>query len=109
MEIKFVNPAAEREFLSLPQAVQNTFEMDLYAIQNKRAPFSPITHLSASVGAGAIELKSNGKPAHRCVYCTKFDDTLYVLTAFKKTTNDVDRKAMALAKKRYKAMKELVG
>ncbi|MEL6710498.1 MAG: type II toxin-antitoxin system RelE/ParE family toxin, partial [Pseudomonadota bacterium] len=42
--------------------------------------------------------------AYRTVYVAKFSDAVYILHSFTKTTNGVDRKAMATAKKRYKAM-----
>ena len=108
MEIKFLNDNAEKEFLSLPEKKQTKFELDLRAIQSGSKPFSDTTYLTDSVGAGAIELRINGKPAYRCVYCAKFNDTIYILAVFKKTTNGVDRKTMALAKKRYSEMLGLV-
>ena len=108
MDIKFVNNKAEKEFLKLPESKQDAFGLDLRAIQKGSKPFSSIDHLTA-VGSGVIELKINGKPAYRCVYCAKFNDTIYILSAFKKTTNGVDRKAMAVAKQRYKELMNLIG
>jgi len=57
---------------------------------------------------GAIELIENGSPAYRAVYCVKYLDTVFVLHAFEKTTNGMDRKQMATAAKRYKEMMERV-
>jgi phage-related protein len=57
-----------------------------------------------SVGKGAIELIENGSPAYRAVYCAKYLDTVYILHAFTKTNNSVDKKAMDTASKRYKDM-----
>jgi phage-related protein len=54
------------------------------------------------VGKGAIELKINGSPAFRSIYCAKYNDTVYILHSFSKTTNGVDKKAMKTAKERYK-------
>lgn len=42
------------------------------------------------------------------MYCAKHLDTVYVLHAFTKTTNGVDRAAMDTVKKRYKEMMAIV-
>lgn len=60
--------------------------------------------LSSTIGAGVIELKENGSPAYRAVYCAKYLNTVYVLHAFTKTTNGVDRRAMEIVRQRYKEM-----
>lgn len=67
-------------------------------------PFSKFKHIAESVGPGAIEPIENDCPAYRTVYVAKFEDAVYILHSFTKTTNEVDRKAMATAKKRYKDM-----
>lgn len=46
--------------------------------------------------------------AYRAVYCVKYLDTVFVLHAFEKTTNGVDRKQMATAAKRYKEIMKRV-
>lgn len=104
MKIEFVSPAAEREFKGLPKHIKERFALDLKAVQKGRTPFSKIKSLS-SVGAGAIELIKNGSPAYRCIYVAKFDDTIYILHSFVKTTNGVDKPAMKVASQRYKEIK----
>lgn len=104
MSIVFVSPAAEREFRNLPKHIKERFALDLKAIQNGQKPFSKIKSLS-SVGAGAIELIKNGSPAYRCIYVAKFDEKIYILHSFVKTTNGVDRPAMKVASQRYKEIK----
>ena len=54
---------------------------------------------------GVIELKINGSPAFRCVYIAKFENTVFVLHSFEKTTNEVDKKAMETLLDRYKELK----
>lgn len=103
-QFAFVSDAAEREYKSLPEDVQDEFGKDLRRIQFGQDPILPIEHLSSSVGIGAIELKINGSPAYRCVYVTKYENTIIVLHSFVKTTNGVDQPAMALAKKRLKQL-----
>ncbi len=55
-----------------------------------------------------IELIENGSPAFRLMYCAKYLDSVYILHAFTKTTNGVDRAAMATVEKRYKEMMAIV-
>lgn len=97
----FVSDAAEKEYTDLPAEIQDEFGKDLRKIQFGQAPVLPINYLD-SVGQGVIELKKNGSPAYRCVYVTKYLDTVFVLHAFTKTTNGVDRQAMKVAEQRLK-------
>lgn len=105
-EFRFINKQSLKEFKALPIHIQKRFALDLYAVCEGKEPFSKFKHLAESVGNGAIELIENGRPAYRTVYVAKFEGTVYILHAFTKTTNGVDRKAMATAKKRYKDMLE---
>ena len=103
-EFRFVNKSALREFRSLPDHIQRRFALDLDAVCRNKPPFSKFKHITESVGVGAIELIENGRPAYRTIYVAKFAEAVYILHSFTKTTNGVDRKAMATAKKRYKDM-----
>lgn len=107
-KFEFVSPAALKAYLALPKHIQYQFGTDLNAVQQGKDPFSSHKVLTESVGPGAIELIENGSPAYRAVYCVKYLDTVFVLHAFDKTTNGVDRKEMATAAKRYKEMKQRV-
>lgn len=104
----FISEAAFREFKKLPKSVQHQFGTDLHAVQCGQSPFSDCKDISDSVGKGAIELIENGSPAYRTVFCAKYEDTVYVLHSFTKTTNGVDRQAMKTAAQRYKAMVQTV-
>lgn len=105
-KFEFVNAAAKREFLDLPKPIQRQFGADLQAVQAGLAPFSRWKHLTETVGIGAVELIENGSTAYRTVYCAKFGETVFILHSFTKTTNGVDRKAMALARERYRLMQK---
>lgn len=107
-KFQFINEAAKREFMALPKEIQQQFGTDLNAVCQDETPFSYFKELSSSVGKGAIELIENGSPAYRTIYCAKYMDTVFILHAFTKTTNGVDRKAMDTASKRYKDMMEEV-
>lgn len=103
-KFEFISNAAKRAFLDLPKGIQLQFSNDLNAVASDKRPFSNFKDISSSVGKGAIELIENGSPAYRAVYCAKYLDTVYILHAFTKTTNAVDKKAMDTASKRYKDM-----
>lgn len=107
-KVRFVNNQSLKEFQGLPDVAKKRFSLDLKAIQQNKVPFSKFKHLKENVGVGAVELIENGRPAYRTIYVAKFENTVYVLHSFTKTTNGVDRKAMATAKKRYKAMQKLI-
>jgi len=103
-KFSFVNKQSLREFKALPRKIQERFAADLNEICKGKALYSPFKHIANSVGIGAIELIENGRPAYRTIYVAKFRQTVFVLHTFTKTTNGVDRKAMATAKQRYKLM-----
>ncbi len=105
--IRYVNNAARKAVQSLPQAVAIDFLNDLNFVAAGKDPRSPLKQLP-ELGAGVMELIENGSPAYRPVYCAKVLDTVFVLHAFTKTTNGVDRKAMATVKERYKLMMAIV-
>ena len=105
-EIRFVNNPSLKEFKALPDKIKKRFANDLNALSQGKEVFSKTKSLGDTVGSGAIELIQNGKPAYRSVYVAKFGRAIYVLHSFVKTTNGVDRKAMATAKRRYSAMKD---
>lgn len=108
LQFGFVNDAAEREYKDLPETVLDEFGKALRCVQHHEKPFLPVQYLN-SIDNGVIELKINGSPAYRCVYIAKYANAVVVLHSFEKTTNSVDRKAMALAEKRLKELKLELG
>ena len=108
LEFAFSSEAAERAYKELPREIQQQFGHDLNAVQQGKRPSSDFEDVSSSVGKGAIELKENGSPAYRAVYCAKFENTVYVLHAFTKTAQGSDKKNMDTAKLRYKELEAAV-
>lgn len=102
-KFEYVNEAARQAMLDLPKEIRIQFAFDLLRVQEGKQPVSAFKHLSG-LGEGVVELIENGSPAFRAVYCAKFNDTVYILHAFTKTTNGVDRKAMATVEARYKLL-----
>lgn len=104
MVLKFANAAAKRAFIALPADIRTQFSVDLTAIQSGQRPNSPVKDVSGSVGTGSFELIENGSPAFRVIYCAKYLNTVYVLHAFTKTTQGVDKPNMNTAASRHKIM-----
>lgn len=100
----FVSDAAEREYKEFSKEILQVFGTSLRAIQEGKRPFIPTKNISESVGKGAIELIIQGSPAKRCVYVAKYENTVFVLHTFEKTTDGVDKQAMKVAKLRYKEL-----
>lgn len=105
--VVYVNSAAKRAVRDLPNDVAIDFLNDLAFVAAGKNPRSDFKSLS-SIGSGVIELIENGSPAFRLMYCAKYLDSVYILHAFTKTTNGVDRAAMATVEKRYKEMMAIV-
>lgn len=104
---EYVNSAAKKAMNKLPRDIQIQFGNDLQRVQKGKPPLSDFKHLRG-IGSGVIELIENGSPAYRVVYCVKHLETVFILHAFTKTTNGVDRKAMATVEERYKTMMKIV-
>ena len=99
-----VSDAAKRAFKKLPKNEQEDFAKALQDVMEGRRPgmdFKPLNNLGKGI-SGVVELIINGSPAYRVVYIAKFKDKVHLLHAFTKTTNGVDKKAMATVVKRYK-------
>jgi phage-related protein len=105
--ITYVNNAAKKAVRDLPTNIATDFLSDLNFVAAGKDPRSAFKPLQ-SIGPGVIELIENGSPAYRLMYCAKHLDTVYVLHAFTKTTNGVDRAAMDTVEKRYKEMMAIV-
>lgn len=106
-KIVYVNEAAKRALRDLPENTAQDFLNNIAMVAKGKSPRFDFKFLS-SIGPGVIELIENGSPAFRLMYCAKYLDTVYILHAFTKTTNGVDRAAMATVQKRYKEMMALV-
>lgn len=107
LRFAFVSDAAEREYKNFPENIQDDFGKALRIIQYNGSPdieVAPLSGFSVSV----LELKINGSPAYRCVYTTKYLDTIVVLHSFVKTKNGPDRQAMQVATQRLKELQSEV-
>lgn len=102
MKVQYISNAAEREFKKdLPKEHQESFVKAIQDVLEGRRPSMAFKPLK-TVGKGVIELIINGSPAFRVLYVAKYNDILYILHSFTKTTEGVHLPAMKVAKKRYK-------
>ncbi len=103
LKFAFVSDAAEREYKDLPEWVQDDFGKDLRRIQFNEETSLPVTQLKG-FSIAIRELKINGSPAYRCVYVTKYMNTLIVLHSFIKTAEGADKQAMKVVELRLKEL-----
>jgi phage-related protein len=99
-----LSDAALRAFKKLPKDVQKDSLKALQDVMDGRKPNMPFKALN-NIGKnikGVMELVINGSPAYRVVYVAKYNNIVYLLHAFTKTTNGVDKPAMEVVVKRYK-------
>ena len=73
-----------RDFVALPEAIQNTMGYALYLAQTGRVHASG-KPLKGFGGAGVVELVEDDRHGtYRAVYTVKFESAIYVLHAFQK-------------------------
>lgn len=104
LKFAFINDAAEKEYKDFPEEIQDEFGKAFRKIQYGEDPSLPIEKLSG-FDIGTKEIKINGSPAYRCVYVTRYLNTIIILHSFEKTTNGTDRPAMIMVEKRLKDLK----
>lgn len=102
LNFEFVTEASLKEFRDFPDSVKKDFGYALDEVQRGLPPSIPHKHLKGDNWSGVYELIQNGSPAYRTIYCAKFNNTVYILHSFEKTTNGTDHHAMRVALARYK-------
>lgn len=103
--IRFVGGAKD-EISLFPKAARLRAGYELFLVQQGRNPdnWKPMS----SVGAGVCEIRVRDEAgAFRVIYVAKFDDAIYVLHAFKKTTQKTAQLNLELAKQRYRTARAL--
>jgi phage-related protein len=96
-----------KEVLSaFPSEVKSTFGFSLRRLQNGELPRCGVRPM-ASVGKGVWELKTDdARTWYRVMYLSQIRGVLYVLHAFEKDSTKTDRRDIAIAKGRLKAVHE---
>ena len=100
-QIEWIGSTLE-EVRAMPVSVRRSFGYTLFALQLREQPVGDIKRLEGI--PGVFEIKKNFGDAFRLVYCVTFEDTVYVLHAFKKKTRKTAKHELALATVRFSAL-----
>jgi phage-related protein len=95
--------SSKRDLSDFPQSAKRAAGFQLRRIQAGEAPddFKPMP----TIGAGVEELRIwVEEGTFRVVYYTRLADTVYVLHAFQKKTQETAQRDLALARRRYLAL-----
>lgn len=92
--------SSKKDFLGFPENVRVDGGHQLYLIQKGETAddWKPIT----TVGRGCYEIRiDEDANAYRIIYVAKFENAIYVLHAFQKTTRKTSQSDIDLARDRY--------
>jgi len=101
--LKFIG-SSEDDLSEFPKEAKGAAGHELWQIQLGLMPsdWKPML----TVGTGAYEIRVHVLGEWRVIYVAKFADTVYVLHAFQKKTQQTRQEDIALANARYKQLKE---
>jgi phage-related protein len=98
--VYFANKQAKKAFEALPKKIREIFSNELETlIANGLPPLIKHDFLPGKT----VELKVNGKPAHRCVYKV-LNEVVVVLHSFVKTCEGPDKKNLKTLSNRLKTL-----
>ena len=100
-DVIFIDSALE-DLQAFPQIARREAGYQIDRVQQGLDPmdWKPMKR----VGAGVREIRIHVAGEHRVLYIAKFEDALYVLHAFRKKTQKMGKKDIALAAKRYQIL-----
>lgn len=92
--------STRNDLRAFPKEARRRAGHELYQVQRGLDPsdWKP----TPSVGAGVREIRIHTGLEHRIVYIAKFEEGVYALHAFEKTTRRTSRSDIELARKRLK-------
>lgn len=106
----YFHPSCKKDYLSLPESVQDDAGYNLDRIQQGKPPqtsFGPLHHL----GSGVMELRIDAETdTYRVVYVAKLSEAIFVLDAFKKKSprgKEIPQNIEARIQSRYEQAKEM--
>jgi len=98
--LKFWNPSVVKEYRDFPEEIKDDGGYQLDRLQ-KGLDADDCKPMD-SIGSGVYELRlKNSQNEYRVIYVAKFDDAVWVLSAFQKTTKKTSINDIELAKVRY--------
>jgi len=96
-------PACRREVERFPQAIREDLADALARLEQGHMLSMPLSRPMPSLGKGVHELRlKDPSGIYRVVYVIVRHRSIYVIHAFKKTTQTIPKKNMKLIKKRLK-------
>lgn len=104
--LQFWEQSVVNDYRKFPAVIQDDGGYQLDRLQQGLDPddFKPM----AVIGAGAFELRlRDDSNAYRVIYVVKFEDAVWVLHAFQKTTQKTSNKDIQLAKERFAKLLQL--
>ena len=93
---------SKEDIVLFPQDARRKAGFQLRAVQKGNSPtdFKPMS----IVGKGVKEIRIKTKEAYRIFYVARFAEAVYVLHAFRKTTQKTSQQDIEIGKQRYQAM-----
>lgn len=106
-KLGFVNNAARVETRLLPADIRRALGFQLLRVQHGDLPrdFKPMK----TIGSGVFEIRilsSSGSNVGRCFYVTKFDDVIWVLHSFLKSSRKTPRLSLEIGRRRLRELTE---
>lgn len=103
-DLKFVGSSLD-DLRDFPIEARRDAGFELDAIQRGLMPsdFKPML----TIGAGVYEIRIHALGEWRVLYVSKYDDAVYVLHAFHKTTQKTSKPDLDIAAARFKALQQL--
>lgn len=102
--IRFLGTSLD-DIREMEEDAQNKIGVDLLRIQFGGEPTN--YRSMSDVGAGVYEIKvRTDTGAYRAFYVAKFEESIYVIHAFKKKTQQTAKQDIELGRKRYKDLLE---
>lgn len=96
----------QREVLLLPSAIRGDLADALARLDAGLKLSMPLSRPMPGIGAGVHELRLKDRSGHYRVFYAVIDrGIIYVLHAFKKTTDTTPKRARELAQRRFKEVK----
>ena len=95
--------SSKKDFLDFPADARTDGGYQLYLVQKGEDPldWKPM----GTVGHGCYEIRiEEVSNAYRIIYVAKFEDAVFVLHCFQKTTRQTSQRDIDVAKDRYKSL-----
>lgn len=106
--LRFVGRAYD-ELRAFPAGARRLAGYNLGLVQQEREPgdWKPLSSVGSGVRELRIQTHDSGAVQHRVIYLARFADVVYVLHAFRKTTQATSAHNLEVARSRYAQVRRL--